>query len=42
MSTSGTVSWSLKRDGIITSALRKLAVIPSGAPVSAQQISDGA
>lgn len=42
MSTSGTVSWSLKRDGIISSSLRKLGVLPSGGTASAQQIADGA
>jgi len=42
MSTSGTTTWSLKRDAIINAALRKLAVLPSGGTASATQITDAA
>lgn len=40
MSTSGTTTWSLKRDAIINAALRKLAVLPSGGTASTTQITD--
>ena len=40
MSTSGTTTWSLKRDSIINAALRKLAVLPSGGSASTTQITD--
>lgn len=42
MATSGTTSWSLNRDQVITAALRKLGVVPSGGTPSANQISDAA
>jgi hypothetical protein len=40
MSTSGTTTWKLQRDAIITAALRKLAVLSGGTPASTQQITD--
>ena len=40
MATSGSTDWSLNRDQVITGALRKLAVLPSGGTPSAAQISD--
>lgn len=40
MSTSGSTSWTLNRDQVITSALRKLAVLPSGGTPTTSQISD--
>ena len=40
MSTSGTTTWKLQRDAIITAALRKLAVLSGGTAASAQQITD--
>ena len=42
MATSGTTNWSLNRDSLITAALRKLAVLPSGGTASSAQISDAA
>jgi hypothetical protein len=42
MATSNSTDWSLNRDQVITGALRKLAVIPSGATPTANQISDAA
>jgi hypothetical protein len=40
MSTSGTTTWKLQRDAIITAALRKLSVLSGGTPASAQQITE--
>lgn len=40
MATSGTYVWTENRDKVITGALRKLAVIPSGGTPSSNQISD--
>jgi hypothetical protein len=40
MATSGTTTWQTTRDSAISSALRKLAVLPSGGTASATQISD--
>jgi hypothetical protein len=40
MSTSGTTNWSLNRDQVITAALRKLAVLPSGGVANGTQIND--
>lgn len=40
MATSGTSTWTLNRNQVITGALRKLAVLPSGGTPSANQISD--
>ena len=40
MALSGTYAWTLNRDQVITGALRKLAVLPSGGTPSAAQISD--
>lgn len=40
MATSGSTDWSLNRDQVITAALRKLVVLPSGGVPSANQISD--
>jgi hypothetical protein len=42
MSTSGTTTWALQRDAIITAALRKLAVLSSGSPPSATDLTNGA
>lgn len=42
MATSGTTSWSLNRDQVITAALRKLGVIPSGGIASINQTNDAA
>lgn len=41
MALSGSYDWTLTRDQVITGALRKLAVLPSGGSASAAQISDG-
>jgi hypothetical protein len=40
MATSGTTTWELNRNSVISSALRKLAVLPSGGTASTSQISD--
>lgn len=40
MATSGSTNWSLNRNQVITAALRKLGVLPSGGTPSAAQISD--
>lgn len=40
MATSGDTTWALNRDQVITGALRKLAVLPSGGTPSAAQIAD--
>lgn len=40
MATSGSTDWALNRDQLITVALRKLTVIPSGGTPSASQIND--
>lgn len=40
MATSGSTNWSLNRNQVITGALRKLAVLPSGGTPTAAQISD--
>jgi len=40
MSTSGDTTWTLNRDQVITGALRKLAVLPSGGVASTAQIND--
>ena len=40
MSTSGTTSWKLQRDSIISAALRKLAVLSGGASPEAYQITN--
>jgi hypothetical protein len=40
MATSGSTDWSLNRDQVITSALRKLAVLPSGQSPSTAMTSD--
>lgn len=42
MATSGSTDWTLTRDSLITMALRKLAVIPSGGSLTNSQISDTA
>jgi len=42
MPTSGSTDWSLNRDQVITAALRKLAVLPSGGTPTSSQISDAA
>lgn len=42
MALSGSYDWTLNRDQVITGALRKLAVLPSGGSASAAQIADGA
>ncbi len=42
MATSGSTDWTLNRSQVITGALRKLAVLPSGGTPSAAQLSDGA
>jgi hypothetical protein len=41
MSTSGSYDWKLNRNQVITAALRKLAVLPSGGTASTAQINDG-
>jgi hypothetical protein len=40
MATSGSTDWSLNRDQVITSALRKLAVLPSGGTPTTAQTND--
>jgi hypothetical protein len=40
MATSGTTNWALNRDQLISAALRKLGVLPSGGTPSADQVSD--
>lgn len=40
MATSNSTDWSLNRDQVITGALRKLAVLPSGGTPTAAQVSD--
>lgn len=40
MATSGSTNWTLNRDQVISGALRKLAVLPSGATPTANQVSD--
>jgi hypothetical protein len=42
MATSNSTDWSLNRDQVITSALRKLAVLPSGGSATSAQIADAA
>lgn len=42
MATSGSYDWKLNRSQVITAALRKLAVVPSGGTPSSAQLSDGA
>lgn len=42
MATSNSTDWTLNRDQVITAALRKLAVLPSGVSPSADQVSDAA
>jgi hypothetical protein len=42
MPTSNSTDWTLNRDQVITGALRKLAVLPSGATPTASQVSDAA
>jgi hypothetical protein len=42
MATSGDTTWALNRDQVITGALRKLAVLPSGGTPTAAQIADAA
>lgn len=42
MATSNSTDWSLNRDQVITSALRKLAVLPSGGTPTSAQINDAA
>lgn len=42
MATSNSTDWTLNRDQVITAALRKLGVIPSGATPSANQVADAA
>lgn len=42
MATSGTTIWTLNRDAVIKGALRKLAVIPSGATPAVTQVTDAA
>lgn len=41
MATSGSYDWTMTRDQLITAALRKLAVLPSGGTPTANQINDG-
>jgi hypothetical protein len=41
MSTSGSYDWKLNRDQVVTAALRKLAVLPSGGSPSTNQLNDG-
>jgi len=40
MATSGTTTWEMNRNSVISSALRKLSVLPSGGSASTSQISD--
>jgi hypothetical protein len=40
MATSGSTNWTLNRDQVITGALRKLAVLPSGGTPTAAQVAD--
>lgn len=40
MTTSNSTNWSLNRDQVITSALRKLAVLPSGGTPTTAQVND--
>lgn len=40
MATSGSTNWTLNRDQVITGALRKLGVLPSGATPSTNQVND--
>ena len=40
MATSGSTDWTLNRDQVITGALRKLAVLPSGGTPSTAQVND--
>ena len=40
MATSGDTTWSLNRDQVITGALRKLGVLPSGGTPSANKVTD--
>lgn len=40
MPTSGATAWTLNRDQVITAALRKLAVLPSGGSATGNQISE--
>lgn len=42
MATSGSYDWTLTRSQVITGALRKLAVLPSGGTPSSAQLADGA
>ena len=42
MSTSGTTIWSLKRDAVINSALRKLSVLSGGSAPDAYEVTNGA
>jgi len=42
MSTSGVASWTLNRDGIINSALRKLAVLAGGSAPAAYEVTNAA
>lgn len=42
MATSGSTDWTLNRDQVITAALRKLAVLPSGGTPTAAQVTDAA
>jgi hypothetical protein len=42
MSTSGTTTWSLQRDTLITAALRKISVLSSGQSATSTQISEAA
>jgi hypothetical protein len=42
LATSGSYDWKLNRSQVITAALRKLAVLPSGGTASTAQLSDGA
>lgn len=42
MSTSGTSTWSLKRDAVINSALRKLSVLSGGSSPAAYEVSNAA
>jgi hypothetical protein len=42
MATSGSTDWKLNRNQVITGALRKLAVLPSGGTPSTNQINDAA
>lgn len=40
MATSGSTSWSQNRDEVITAALRKIGILPSGGTPTANQVSD--